>query len=202
MTQWLANLAGRTLSQRRAEWWPRLVEPALTDFERSFGAVLEPQRLRQTREVLSVIGDLPSVPEHRDCSPWNVLIDQRGGLSVLDWESAEPNGLPFLDLTYFLTYLAIFLDKALGTPRVLEAYLAGLDPATFTGGVLAECQQRYADETGLDMAVLRPLRLLAWLIHSRSEYKQLAAEAGGQPEAAKLRGSLFFQLWQAELGQA
>ena len=200
-TDWLASMASGARFQPRGNWWQRLIEPALLDFEHAFGPILAPERLRQTQELLSTLGDLPVVPEQRDCSPWNVLIDQRGELSVLDWESAEPNGLPFLDLTYFLTYLAIFLDKALDTPRVLEAYLAALDPASFTGGVLAECQQRYAAETGLDMAVLRPLRLLAWLIHSRSDYKQMAAEAGGQPEAARLGQSLFFRLWQADLAQ-
>jgi hypothetical protein len=42
---------------------------------------------------------------------------------------------------------------------------------------------------------------LTWLIHSRSEYRQLAAEVGGQPDRSALRASVFVSLWAAELGQ-
>jgi hypothetical protein len=52
---------------------------------------------------------------------------------------------------------------------------------------------------GLDLAALHPLRLLTWLIHSRSEYRQLTAEAGGPPPPAALRASVFVSLWATEL---
>jgi hypothetical protein len=48
-------------------------------------------------------------------------------------------------------------------------------------------------------ATLRPLRLLAWLIHSRSEYRHLAADTGGIPQSAALRNSLFYNLVLEEL---
>jgi Phosphotransferase enzyme family len=199
VTDWLAGLARPASPSPRDEWWPRLAEPALAEFEDSFGAALEPGHLRRARALLATLGPLPPVPEQRDCSPWNVLLSPAGELIVLDWESAEPRGLPALDLVYFLAFLAFFLDGAMETRRFGEPIRAALDPASFTGRVQAECQARYAAALGLDPAALRPLRLLAWLIHSRSEYRQLRAEAGGPPSAQVLRGSLFVQLWQAEL---
>jgi len=201
MTAWLADLAGRTPARPRAEWWGRLVEATLADFEQSFGPILDAERLRETRAILATLGDLPLVCEQRDCSPWNVLIAPDGKLVVLDWESAEPRGLPALDLIYFLTYTAFFLDGAMETGRYRESYHAALDPATFTGGVLAECQRRYLTLTGFDPAALRPLRLLAWIIHSHSDYKRLTAEVGGQPGPDTLRGSVFVSLWEEELSQ-
>ncbi len=84
----------------------------------------------------------------------------------------------------------------------VAAYRAALDPATFTGRVHAECEQRYCERTGLDPAALRPLRLLAWLIHSRSGYKQFVAEAAGRPKPTTLRRSLFVSLWEEELRRA
>jgi hypothetical protein len=201
MTAWLADLAGHAPARPRAEWWQRLVEATLTDFEQSFGSILDPERLRATRAVLATMGDLPLVCEQRDCSPWNVLIAPDGKLVVLDWESAEPRGLPALDLIYFLTYLAFFLDGAMETGRFRESYRAALDPATFTGGVLAECQSRYLTLTGIDFEALRPLRLLAWIIHSRSEYRRITAEAGSQPGPDTLRGSVFVSLWEEDLSQ-
>jgi Phosphotransferase enzyme family len=199
MTAWLADLAGRAPARPRAEWWQRLVEATLTDFEQYFGPILDPDRLRETRAILATLGDLPLVCEHRDCSPWNVLIAPDGKLLVLDWESAEPRGLPALDLIYFLTYLAFLLDGAIETGRYSESYRAALDPATFTGGVLAECQRQYLTLVGFDPAALRPLRLLVWLIHSLSEYRQFAADSAGRPTLDQLRSSLFVRLWEEEL---
>jgi hypothetical protein len=202
VTDWLADLAGHAPPRSRADWWNRLIETALTDFEQSFGIVLDPSRLRETRAILSTLGDLPLVCEHRDCSPWNVLVRADGELAFLDWESAEPCGLPALDLIYFLTYLAFFVDGAMESGRFRDSYRAALNPATFTGKVLAECQRQYITRTGLDPAALRPLRLLVWLIHSQSEYEQFVAEAAGQPEPAALRCSLFVSLWEEELHYA
>ena len=49
------------------------------------------------------------------------------------------------------------------------------------------------------LLVARPLALLAWTIHARSDYARLADEAAGPPNAAALRTSLFADLWQVEL---
>ncbi len=202
VTDWLADLAGHAPSHSRTDWWNRLIETALTDFEQSFGIVLDPSRLRETRAILSTLGDLPLVCEHRDCSPWNVLVGAGGDLILLDWESAELRGLPSLDLIYFLTYMAFFLDCAMESGRFRESYREALNPTTFTGQVQAECEQRYCERIGLDPATLRPLRLLVWLIHSQSEYKQFVAEAAGRPKPATLRRSLFVSLWEEELRHA
>jgi hypothetical protein len=202
VTEWLADLAGHAPPCARSDWWDRLIETAVGEFERNFGRVLDPAKLQATRTMLASLGDLPLVCEQRDCSPWNILIASDGELVILDWESAEPRGLPILDLVYFLTYLNFFLDGAMDSRRFRESYRAALDPATFTGRVVAECQQRYLTRVGLDPDVLLPLRLLTWLIHSQSDYRQLAAEGIGQPNPSDLRRSLFVSLWEEELAHA
>jgi hypothetical protein len=202
VTGWLADLAGHAPPCPCAEWWDRLIETPLAEFEQSFGPILDPGQLRETKAILATLGDLPLVCEQRDCSPWNVLVAADGELAVLDWESAELRGLPALDLIYFLTYLSFFLNGAMESGRFREAYRATLDSATFTGRVQAECEQRYCERTGLELAVLRPLRLLTWLIHSCLEYKRFVAEAVNQPESAALRRSLFVSLWEEELRSA
>jgi hypothetical protein len=117
---------------------------------------------------------------------------------VFDWESSEPAGLPGLDLHYFLAYLAFALDRAWQAPAMLESYRAVLDPTTFTGAVYRECLSRYAERVGLELADFRALRLLTWIIHSRSEYHRLTADAAGAPPMDLLRPSLFLGLWRAE----
>jgi hypothetical protein len=185
VTEWLAALAEPTTACSRSEWWERLIETTVSEFEQNFDGVIDPARVQATRAILATLDDLPLVCEQRDCSPWNVLIANDGELVILDWESAEPRGLPLLDLVYFLTYLIFFLDGAMESQRFTESYRAALDPATFTGRIVAECQQRYLARVGLDPRVLRPLRLLTWLIHLREH-----------------RRALFVRLWEEELSYA
>jgi hypothetical protein len=118
---------------------------------------------------------------------------------VLDWESAEPAGLPALDVIYFLTYVTFQVTGATRSGRFQASYRAGLDPTTPTGRLQRECLTRYVAATGLDPEVLHPLRLVTWLLHARSEYERLLADHGGAPPAAALRGSLFVRLWQEEV---
>ncbi|HEX6979286.1 MAG TPA: aminoglycoside phosphotransferase family protein [Alphaproteobacteria bacterium] len=204
-TTWLADFARRTARPPSADWRERIAVPALADFTDAFGAVADDGLLRRTRAAIALLGPLPIVAEQRDFSPWNVLIDSRGELIVLDWESAELDGLPGLDLIYFLTYLACELDRVpydTASDRLRESYRRALDPASFTGQVRAECLARYAERLGLDAATLPSLAALAWLIHSRSDYRQLAAEAGGSPDRTALGRSVFLAFWEEEVRSA
>lgn len=196
---WLSELAGRPQPSPRPAWWNRLVERVLRDFAASFGTIVDAGMLRETSQALAGLGDLPLVCEQRDFSPWNVLVGPDNQLVVLDWESAELQGLPGLDLLYFLTYLAFFLEDAIPAGRFRESYRKVLDPSTFTGGITAECVALYAHHVGIKREDLRSLRLLLWLLHSRSEYSHFTADTGGPPRQEKLRDSIFVQLWKEEV---
>jgi hypothetical protein len=205
VTDWLGELPGSVAPRPPTTWWNRLIEPVLTGFEESFGSVVDSAMLQETKDALATFGALPLVCEQRDFGPWNVLVTADRELAVLDWESSEPEGLPVLDLIYFLSYLAFLVDGifrrngALRPDRVRDSYRMALDPSTFLGSVRSECLARYASHIGLDSDALRPLGLLVWLIHSRSEYKHFAADAAGRPERETLRRSLFVSLWEEEL---
>jgi hypothetical protein len=197
-TDWLIDLAGCAPRDDRTLPPNRLVDEALAAFESSFGSLLEPELLARTRRAMARLSGLRSVCEHRDFSPWNVFVTPRGGFAVFDWESSEPAGLPGLDLHYFLAYLAFALDRAGQAPAMLQSYRALLDPTTFTGAVYRECLSRYAERVGLDPAQFHALRLLTWIIHSRSEYRRLTADAVGAAPVDLERRSLFLGLWRAE----
>lgn len=201
-TDWLIRLAGSTPPISRNVWWDRLVGQTLADFERSFGPVIDPQLLAQTKAALATLGPLPIVCEQRDFSPWNVHLTREGQIAVLDWESAEPRGLPAMDLIYFLSYLAFYHDGVITTGNFRASYRATLDPSTLTGRVRQQCLAYYANRVGFDCAALRPLGLLVWLVHSRSEYRHFVADAGGPPGIAALRRSQFLCLWEEEVRYA
>jgi len=174
------------------------------DFAEKFGPILEQNDLEATRRILKQIEALPLVSEHRDFSPWNVLITRVGELGILDWESAELNGLPLLDLIYFLTYLTFFIEGAMETRRFDEAYRRSWSLHTTIGQVNNECVRRYCDALQLDENCVPALRLFTWLLHSRSEYERLRTAAGGVSSKGKLLESVFVLLWREELrsGQA
>jgi aminoglycoside phosphotransferase (APT) family kinase protein len=195
ITDLLSDLAGAPSPLPRDQWWDRLVEPVFGHFEACFGEVVEPAHLRIARAALSALPDLPLVCEQRDFSPWNVLVSPSGELAVVDWESAEPRGLPSLDLVYFLAHAAFFLDGTMGSGRERETYATMLEPSTLTGTVYLECAARYAHRTGIDTTALVPLRMLAWMLHARSDHEHLVMEAGGRPDEAALGGSVFLGLW-------
>ncbi len=197
----LVELAVGEEERPESAWRSRLVDEPLELFARQFGEVA-PAMVDQLRDALDRFGDLPIVCEHRDCSPWNIAIGAGGDPSLFDWESAEPDGLPGLDLVYFLANCAFVIDGALESGRTRESYASLLDPGTANGRVAAESLASYARAVGLDDAVLRRLRLLCWVIHSRSDYRHLELETGGAPDRDALRGAPFLGLLEEELDRS
>jgi hypothetical protein len=196
---WLVDLAGGGESRPREDWWPRLIGKPLEQFEHNFGAVIATDSLVELRRQLEQIGMLPEACEHRDCSPWNIVLDASGAPGLLDWESAEPHGLPGLDLAYFLTNCAFVLDDALETGRTRESYAGQLDPNSPHGAIAARCAARYCARVGVSIEDYDRLRLLCWVIHSASDHQHLSMAAAGAPSPEALRGSSFLGLLETEL---
>jgi hypothetical protein len=197
VAEWLIALASHREPVARDRWWPRLVEQPVAEFERAFASVFHERELRTLRELLGSLGDLPLVPEQRDCAPWNLLLADSGDLVVHDWESAELQGLPFMDLTYFLTHAAFVLDRAWKSRSFGESYRASRDEATLTGKVRAECERRYLEQLGIDCGVTRALTALTWVVHSQSEYARISSDL--EPHPAALGSSVFLALLREHL---
>jgi Phosphotransferase enzyme family len=199
LTQWLLELAAERGREARRSWWPRLVQQPLEGFSRRFGSVVHADDLNRVRDLLAGLRSLPIVFEHRDCAPWNALRTTSGAVTLLDWESAEPRGLPVLDLIYFLANAAFLLDGAFETGRTRESYARLLDPRTAVGRVGAEQLAVYCRAVGVAREMLPRLRLLTWIVHSRSDHRHLKLDAPSAPARAKLRTSVFLGLLDHEL---
>jgi hypothetical protein len=198
VTTWLIKLAGAE-PQPRERWDARLVTGPLEAFERMFACAVDSSTIEVARTTLATLGPLPLSCEHRDCSPWNVILAANGEPALLDWESAEPQGLPAMDLIYFLTNAALVLEGTLESSRSRETYARVLDPATWIGRVAADCLKRYCAEVGVDSRTLAPLRLLCWIVHARSDHAQATADVAGAPSRRALEGGTFLRLIQEEL---
>jgi L-malate glycosyltransferase len=193
VTRLLIDLARGPRHDPEPDRRTRLVDEPLEWFERTF------QPIPAARPLLDGLGDLPPAVEHRDCSPWNVLLTPAGDPVLLDWESTDPEGLPGLDLVYFLANCAFVLDGALERGRTRETYARLLDPATPHGAVAARATAEYTAALGISVADFRRLRLLCWIVHSRSDHRHLRLEYGGTPPREALRKSVFAGLVDEEL---
>jgi glycosyltransferase involved in cell wall biosynthesis len=178
---------------------PRMVDEAVDAFAAQFGPVAGEKIVAAARAKLAAIGELPAAPEHRDCSPWNIVITPAGDPVLLDWESAEPDGLPGLDLFYFLANCAFVLDGALESGRTRDSYARLLDPTTDYGRIYQRAVGEYASALEIAPEDLARLRLLCWIVHSRSDYRHLQLETGGAPRPRDLRGGMFLGLVEEEL---
>lgn len=177
------------------DWRRRLVAEPLEWFEKHFGSA------PRAAELFEGLGELPPACEHRDCSPWNVLLTPAGDPVLLDWESAEPAGLPGPDLVYFLANCAFVLDGALESGRTRETYARLLDPATPYGRVAARAIETYSAALAISADDFRRLRLLTWIVHSRSDYRHLRLESPAGPAPEALRDSVFGGLAEEELAR-
>jgi hypothetical protein len=199
VTDWLAGLVDRKTTFPAAQWRRVIAGPALSRFVDAFGGVVDEGLLRETESMVGAVGALPTTPEQRDFGPWNVLVTPPGEIAVLDWESAELDGLPALDLLYYLAYASFQVDGARTRDSRVASYRRSLDPSTRTGAIRRACLARYVDALGLDPVQLGPLRALVWLIHAESDFRHAAADAGGPPPAEVLARSLFRALWIEEI---
>lgn len=190
VTAWLVGLVDSRRTHE-ADWRRKLVDEPLHRFARDYGSVVSSDELDRARAAFASLPDLPVTCEQRDCSPWNVLL-AGDAVSVADWESAEPSGLPGLDLVYFLTNAALVVAGVLDTGPAAPAYLE-------SRRTLAKHEARYCERTGLDPALLPTLRLLCWTIHARSEADRLELDAAGPPPPDALADGVFLALWRAEL---
>ncbi len=199
VTDWLAELARGSTSLPAAHWRETIVEPMLAQFADRFGRVVDQGLVREAEGILRTLGPLPAVPEQRDFGPWNLLVTPGSELAVLDWESGEVEGLPGLDLLYYLAYGSFNVDGAHDRDSRLASYQRSLDPTTRTGAVRRECIENYIRITGVEPADLGPLRVLLWLIHAQSDFRHAEADAGGAPTSNVLGRSFFIRLWEQEV---
>jgi hypothetical protein len=170
LTKWLVSLAGNPPLQAPSEWRQQLVGNPIEELEAHHGGLLPDGFAGRARKALADLGAMPLVWEHRDLGPWNVVIRANGGPAAIDWEDAEPRGLPGLDLIYLLTTSALLIDGALDdmsdTERIVGTYERLLDTGTETGLVVARCFATYRECLGVDEADFQRLRLLCWIVQA------------------------------------
>ncbi len=186
------------------DWFAALVEQPLRDFQRTLPPLAE--ELGLFEDVLALAEtlrghEMPLVLSHEDLSHPNILVSAEWQAQVVDWELAEPNGLPGLDLFFFLTYIAFARRGARKNAEYLAAFQeAFFGPHAWTQSYLA----RYAETLNLPAPALAPLFVLCWTRYiiglvTRLQDQHEAHATLNHDTLKWLRNNRYYALWRYAL---
>ncbi len=209
VTAWLIDIQRPQpdVTEGSTGWFERLVEEPLHHFAEVFPLSSEEERLLEcTWSLVAPLRgtNLPLVFEHGDLSHPNILLLENGGIGVVDWELAEPCGLPAYDLFFFLTYAAFALHNA----RANGEYVSAFHAAFFGRAAWARPYVRaYAEQLQLPLHLLSPLFVLCWTRYMSSLLFRLGDARCTQGRlapntAAWLRANRYYALWRYALAHA
>jgi aminoglycoside phosphotransferase len=201
---WLLELQQATASSTsrdERDWFERLVEQPLQQFktllpQSAEGASLVDQTLALMRPFRD--HDMPLVMEHGDFSSPNILQDENGRVGVVDWELAEPKGLPAADLFFFLTYVAFARQNARKNADYLKAFQqAFFGPQPWAWPYVT----RYRERLNLAPEMLAPLFVVTWGRYVAGLVIRLndANESGRRVEEETvkwMRSNRYYVLWK------
>jgi hypothetical protein len=171
------------------------------------GAAEEVERLR--REVLASwpaapdgllddLAALPAVFQHNDLGTWNIM--SRGGsdFTALDWESANPSGLPLWDLWYFLADALRMLDgESAADDRAFARLFRGEAKASFE---LFRWTRTAVEALAIPAQAVGKLATLCWLHHGLSHQARSAAveRLARGSETQRPAASSYAETWLAD----
>jgi Ser/Thr protein kinase RdoA (MazF antagonist)/SAM-dependent methyltransferase len=177
---WLRELARATADSDVAK--PAEVAEALDDLADRFVSVYaSPAReeafLReQIDRFRRSTRPFPVVLQHGDPGPWNLLATASGGVAFLDWEAAEPNGLPLWDLFYFLRSYGMAASRSAGRRDPTASFAEHYVTPSPLADVLTETIAGACSEIGLDPALVEPLFYTCWMHRALKEATRLRPE--------------------------
>ena len=101
-------------------------------------------------------GSFESIVAHGDLSPGNLIMQPDDSCGLIDWETANLNGLPLIDLFYFITRyvyvggLVPWQKKAKAIKTFYASSAAGI-------GYAKQAVEKYCQELGYDTGIIAPL---------------------------------------------
>jgi len=203
ITEWLIDLQAATMipAIEEAGWFERLVEQPLQRMKEKIPLTLNDEHLigRSMKLTASLrFRELPLVFEHGDLSHPNVMLLQNGGPGVVDWELAEPCGLPATDFFFFLSYIAFARADA----EKNSDYIGAFQKAFFGHSAWARPYiDSYVKQVPLPSDVLVPLFILTWARYVNGLITRLLDESRSAQQLDEentewLRSNRYYALWR------
>lgn len=126
-------------------------------------------------KLRSCTAPIPVVFQHGDPGVWNLLVTPTGKVGFLDWEAAEPTGLPLWDVFHFLRSYGVMSSRRRGIrgtlPAFESAFLAESEMARWGRQVIDD----YSRSVAVPRQALEPLFYACWMHRSVKEAARLEA---------------------------
>jgi len=173
-----------------------LIEDTEDTLLRGLGPDLAGLPLDRTRAAVEELrASVGPAFEHGDLSHPNLLELPSGEVGVLDWELADPQGLPASDLFMFLTYAAQARGRARNERSRKRAFLeAFFSPCAWVG----DACDRYARALEIPRQLLRPLFVLGWARCLAQLVQRLELDRTGSPTDGTrwVQQHRYFEYWR------
>jgi SAM-dependent methyltransferase len=179
-TEWLINLSAATAK-------PEKVTTGLEMLFKRFGEIyqLSPDHRTFLTDQIATIAacdePFPLVFQHGDPGTWNAMATPSGRVAFLDWEAAEPQGMPLWDLFYFLRSYCVGSARAGGVRDGLAGFAQQFLAETPLSRFVLASVERYCERTSLPTHLVEPLFHTCWMHRALKEATRLppASLAGG-----------------------
>ncbi len=181
---WFVDLGAATADTQAAP--PSEIGAALTQLLGRFAEIYRPTAEQHDflAEQIAKVGDsetaVPLVFQHGDPGPWNMLVTPGERVAVLDWEAAEPAGMPAWDLFYLMRSLSLDAARKLGMNKRLVGFKQQFLDDTALSRLYVHTMARYCQRTGLDGRLLEPLFYTCWMHRALKESMRLEPAKLGQ----------------------
>jgi hypothetical protein len=177
-SEWLMELGERTADPAAADG--ALVAQALRTLLERYAALYEPTAAEHEAlagyvdAVAASAAPFPLVFQHGDPGTWNLLIRADGRPAFLDWEAADPRGMPLWDLLYFARSVGVGAGRAAGARRAIDAFAAQFLADGPLARMLGDDVARHCARIRLDPALVAPLFFTCWVHRAVKEAARLA----------------------------
>jgi hypothetical protein len=128
---------------------------------------------RQTEVIRAGENPVPAVMMHGDCGAWNLRVASDGRVVFLDWEAADPLGLPLWDVFHLFRSVAVLAPKGIIPRRRIERIMRHLVEDGPIGERFIAAVRSHAEAVGLEPAHIEPLFHLCWMHRALKEATRL-----------------------------
>jgi hypothetical protein len=116
---------------------------------------------------------LPLVFQHGDPGPWNLLVTREGRPAFLDWEAADPEGVPLWDIFHFLRSFGLAISRRMGRSDPIRSFTEQVLADSDLSRLIAQATTRFCAVTALRTELVEPLFYLCWMHRALKEAPRL-----------------------------
>ncbi len=205
---WLTSVhnCSRKMPQNQTSWFKSSVQKPLQLLQAlTFDSERDRVCLEKTLEIADALvrQTVPTVFEHGDFSSPNLLISAENRLGVVDWELALPDGLPAVDLFFFLSYIAFARMNA----NNLDEQMAAFRAAFFGANSWATASiGNYLEELKLSAESARALFVICWARYVSTLVLRLGGTRGSgailpAETLSWIRENRYYKMWRMAVAE-